>query len=257
MKTKVKNTIILILALTVLCLSCYFIYDKKIKENIKKENQIVEADENTKKFLINVINKYGLDALSYEYDDIKFNNKLSNGILYLAFNNIASHDDGYLNHFEDNNKWEIDKSKFDDYFNHAYGFTPKDYSNIICTVENEVLVYYHKDTKKFSYNDKHPGHGYYGSGYIDYYITSYEKEKDLYTINVLFLIGSPIDGYRVNEHDITENIISSSNDMDEIENTYQKYFKEHLYDFNGIEKYQYVFQKVDSNYYLKEYHKVK
>ena len=65
MKTKVKNTIILILALTVLCLSCYFIYDKKIKENIKKENQLVEADENTKKFLINVINKYGLDALSY------------------------------------------------------------------------------------------------------------------------------------------------------------------------------------------------
>ena len=121
MKTKVKNTIIFIIALTVLCLSCYYIYDKKIKENTN--NVINEADETTKKFLINVINEYGLDALSYEYDNVKFDNKLSNGILYLAFNYISKNDDSYLNHFEDSIKWEIDKSKFDDYFNHAYGFS--------------------------------------------------------------------------------------------------------------------------------------
>ena len=123
MKTKVKNTIILIFALIVLCLSCYFIYDKKIKDN-NKENIINETEENTKKFLINDINEYGLDALSYEYDNIKIDNKISNGVLYLAFNYIAKNDDSYISHFEDTKKWEIDRSKFDNYFNSAYGFIP-------------------------------------------------------------------------------------------------------------------------------------
>ena len=255
MKSKVKNTIIFIIALTVLCLSCYYIYDKKIKADT--ENVINETEENNKKFLINVINEYGLDALSYEYDNVKFSNKLSNGILYLAFNYISKNDDSDINHFEDSKKWEIDKSKFDDYFSHAYGFVPKEYKNIICKVDNEVLVYYNKDTKKFTYNDNHPGHGYYGSGYIDYYITSYKKEKDLYTIDVLSLLGSPIVGYSINDKDITNNIVSSSDDMDELEKMYQKYFKEHLDDFKNVKKYQYVFQKVDNNYYLREFHKVK
>jgi hypothetical protein len=45
--------------------------------------------------------------------------------------------------------------------------------------------------------------------------------------------------------------------MDELEKMYQKYFKEHLDDFKNVKKYQYVFQKVDNNYYLREFHKVK
>lgn len=242
MKPNYKNIIIGIIATIVLGLSCYFIYNK-YSDKDNNDNKIVESDKKVQDDLINIIKDNGLDALSYEEKDITFTDKPSNSQLYLA-----------ALYFEKINKgknYVFTREELDDYYEKLYGVKPSSYQNIKCQVEQEDL-YIYKENKYFI-NDNHPGHGYYGPGFIDSYITDYLNNDNDYTISVLFLHGNEMDGYSVNE----DNLFDENEEVNDYsDKTLIKYFQENISKFMNTVKYQFTFTKSNGRYILKSFKKV-
>ncbi len=242
MKPNYKNIIIGIIATIVLGLSCYFIYNK-YSDKDNNDNKIVESDKKVQDDLINIIKENGLDALSYEEKDITFTDKPSNSQLYLA-----------ALYFEKINKgknYVFTREELDDYYEKLYGVKPSSYQNIKCQVEQEDL-YIYKENKYFI-NDNHPGHGYYGPGFIDSYITDYLNNDNDYTISVLFLHGNEMDGYSVNE----DNLFDENEEVNDYsDKTLIKYFQENISKFMNTVKYQFTFTKSNGRYILKSFKKV-
>ena len=249
---KIKNMVIILLSVAVLGLSCYLIYDKTLSnKNNKSEQGQNESEEEIKNSLVSIIRKYKLDALHYEEDTIKFTDVPTNGQLYIAYlYNVDIQNDTY----EDMDT-TVNKNKMNDYFKTVYGITPTKYKDILCGVEKEALVYYREKSDNFVQNDNHPGHGYYGSGFLDYYITDYKKEDNNYIINLLFMDANQMDGYTVNE--ISDNNFDNELLDNESNDKIKEYFQNHIDDYKNIPRYQYTFTKEDGNYYLTEFKIVK
>lgn len=244
MDQKIKNIIIGSLAVLVLGLSCYFIYNKF---GSKKENNgnISENEKDIKVTLLEIIKEYGLDALHYEEDDIEFNETPKNSQLYLAAL--------YYSNFNKNNDYVMTREELDDYFDKVYGYKPNSYPNVKCQVEKEDL-YIYKDNK-YVFNEEHPGHGYYGNGFLDSYIVDYVNNKNEYTISVLFLYGNEMEGYSVNEDELFKN--EDDYKYASSEESLINYFKNNIDNYiNGI-KYRYTFEKVNGKYILKSFKEVK
>ena len=254
---KIKNMIIIILSVAVLGLSCYLIYDKALS---KKDNnnppETKETEDEVKKILLNTIKTYKLDGLYNEESDTKFTDVPTNGQLYLAYSyNVAVQNNG---EYGENMDTTVNKNKMDEYFKKVYGITPTKYKNIICMVDNEALVYYKEMSNNFVHNDNHPGHGYYGAGYMDAYITDYKQENNKYVISLLFMDANLMDGYTVNGEIDTNfdnnygNLIDENNEEKIIE-----YFRNHIDNYKNISRYQYTFTKEEGNYYLTSFKIVK
>lgn len=244
MKPNIKNIIIGIIAITILGLSCYFIYNKYSDKNDKNDNKkIVENEKKIQDDLITVIKENGLDALAYEEKDITFSEKPSNSQLYLA-----------ALYFEKINKgknYVFTREELDDYYDKLYGYKPSSYPNIKCQVDNEDL-YVYKENKYFR-EDNHPGHGYYGPGFIDSYITDYLNNENDYSISVLFLHGSEIEGYNVND----DNLFNENDEISDYSNdSLIKYFQDNISKFMNTVKYQFTFTKSSGRYILKSFKKV-
>lgn len=234
-----------------------FNYDKDITSffesiisfSTKIEPKTPEATELSKdeiSLLINKIDKYELLNLRDTEKKVSFSSdKVTNDMMYSMFYYVAGLDDSFDNHW-DKNTWSFKKTKADEYFSNAFGFTPKDYPNLVCPVENEDLLVYDKANGTFSYNDEHPGHGGPIGGFIDYKVTSSKKENSTYTIDVLFLRGNEMDGYYVNDEEFN---ITIADDEDENVSLYKKAFKD--IDISKYKKYSFVFEKVKDNFYLK------
>lgn len=241
MKPNYKNIIIGIFATVVLGLSCYFIYNK-YSDKDNNDNKIVENDKKVQDDLINIIKENGLDALAYEEKDIAFTDKPSNSQLYLA-----------ALYFEKINKgknYVFTREELDDYYEKLYGVKPSSYPNIECQTDKEDL-YIYKENKYFV-NENHPGHGYYGPGFIDSYITEYLNNDNDYTISILFLHGNEMDGYSVNE----DNLFNEENIGDYSDKTLINYFQENISKFMNTVKYQFTFTKSNGRYILKSFKKV-
>ena len=242
MKTNYKNIIIGVIAIIVLALSCYFIYNKYSNKEDHGNNKIVDEDKKAQEDLIKVIKEYGLDALAYEEKDITFSETPRNSQLYLAA----------LYFEKDNNKdYTFTREEFDDYYEKLYNYKPNSYPNIKCQADKEDL-YTYKDNK-YVFNKNHPGHGYYGPGFIDSYITEYLNNDNDYTISVLFLHGSEMEGYSVNEEDLFD---EEKEDILYNEDGLKKYFQENISKFMNKTKYQYTFEKNSGRYILKSFKKV-
>ena len=242
---KIKNMLIIILSIAVLGLSCYLIYDKTISKD-KKDN-IVENEEDVKKELIDIIKKYKLDALPNEEKDTKFTDVPTNGQLYLAYSyNVGIQNDSY-----EDMDMTVNKNAMDEYFKTVYGVTPTKYKNILCLVEDEVLVYFKEKSNNFVPNENHPGHGYYGAGFLDYYITDYKKEDNKYIISILFMDANLMDGYVVNgeaDTNFDDRLLDDGANDKIIE-----YFRNHIEDYKNVQKFQYTFTKEDNHFYLTAY----
>jgi len=247
---KVKNMVIIILSVLVLGLSCYLIYDKALsKKDI--EPQVVENDEEVKQTLVTLIRKYKLDALHNEENNIKFTDVPTNGQLYIAYMyNVDIQNDSY----EDMDT-TVNKNKMDEYFKSVYGIKPTKYQDIFCQVEKEALVYYREKSDNFVQNDNHPGHGYYGAGFLDYYVTDYKQEGNKYIISLLLMDANLMDGYIVNE--IEDNNFDSGLLDEDNSDKIKEYFQNHIDDYKNIPRYQYTFVKTDDNYYLEEFKIIK
>lgn len=208
------------------------------------EATVLSKDEIS--LLINKIDKYELLNLRDTEKKVSFSSdKVTNDMMYSMFYYVAGLDDSFDNHW-DKNTWSFKKTKADEYFSNAFGFTPKDYPNLVCPVENENLLVYDKANGTFSYNDEHPGHGGPIGGFIDYKVTSSKKENSTYTIDVLFLRGNEMDGYYVNDEEFN---ITIDDDEDENVSLYKKAFKD--IDTSKYKKYSFVFEKAKDNFYLK------
>ena len=243
MKPNFKNIIIGILALTILGLSCYFIYNKyKHEDNI--DTPVVEDEKKIQEDLTNIIKEYGLDGLGYEESDITFSDKPRNSQLYL----IALY---YTNTNKDKD-YILSREELDDYYEKVYGYKPVSYINIKCQVEKQDL-YIYKDNKYY-FNKSHPGHGYYGYGFIDSFITDYSKNDNTYTISILFLRGNEMEGYSVNENDLFRD---DSYKGDYTDKSLSKYFRDNIDHFIKGMKYQYTFEKNNGRYILKSFKKIK
>ena len=248
---KIKNMVIIILSVAVLGLSCYLIYDKALSKNNNNQPETTENEEETKQILVTLIRKYKLDALHNEEESTKFTDVPTNGQLYVAYMyNVDIQNDSY-----ENMDTTVNKAKMDEYFKSVYGIKPTKYKDILCQVDDLALVYYKDKSDNFVQNDEHPGHGYYGSGFLDYYIVDYKQEDNKYKISLLFMDANQMDGYTVNEisDDNFDNELLDNENNEKI----KEYFQNHISDYQNIPKYQYTFVKSDDNYYLEEFKKVK
>lgn len=266
-KRETKNKIMTVL----LCISlfCVFsillltIFDKSLfgyntnsnveqeeKEVTEKQVEEKDIDKDTINSLVDKVDSYGLDALYQEEKDITFDKTSTNGQLYLAY----SYNEGQLiKEFGENNTKNVTKEMMDKYFMDVYGYQPTTYKDIICQVEKEVLYAYKEDKKEYVYNENHPGHGYYGPGFLAYHVSNAKMKDNTYTIDVIFLRGNEMEGYEVNGVDVTDKTTSET----DYENELIKYFHEHLDEFVNGTKYRYVFEKVEGNFYLRAFSIVK
>lgn len=243
MDPKIKNIFIGCIAIIVLGLSCYLIYNKYSDKFDNGDNKkIVDNDKTIQDDLIKIIKEYGLDALSYEENDVSFNETPRNSQLYLAafyFDNINKDYD-----------YVFTREELDAFYEKLYGFKPNSYPNIKCQADGEDL-YVYRDNKYFL-NKDHPGHGYYGPGFIDSYITDYINNDNDYTISILFLHGSPMEGYSVND----DSLFNDQDIIDYSDASLIKYFQENISKYMSTTKYQFTFTKNSGRYILKSFKKV-
>lgn len=219
---------------------------KKIddKEDIKDDsNSELSKDEIS--LLIGKIKKYELLDLANPNKKVTFDGSVTNEMLYSMFYYIEGLDDSFAKHWEDESSWSFGSNKADEYFKDAFGFTPKEYKNLICSVDDEILLNYDKDNETFTYNDEHPGHGGGFSGFIDYNVVSSSKNGNLYTINALFLRGNEMDGYYINDSEFT----IDQEYEDDGTSIYKNEFKK--INPSKYTKFTFTFEKVNNNYYLK------
>lgn len=215
------------------------------KKDDKKEDESTELSKDEKTLLINKIDKYNLLDLRNTDKKVTITNTVTNDMMNAMFNYVASLDDSFSEHW-DETTWSFKRDKADDYFDNAFGFIPKDYSNLVCPVENEALLIYDKTNKTFTYNDEHPGHGGSVSGFFDYNVTSSKKDGNTYIIEVLFLRGNEADGYYINDEEFN---IDADYDEEEGTSVYKKEFKK--IDPTKYPKYSFEFEKLKGNYILK------
>ena len=244
MDSKIKNIVIGCIAILVLGLSCYFIYNKFSDK--KEINNVESEDEKTiKNDLVNLIKEYGLDALSYEENDVVFSENPKNSQLYLAAL--------YFSKVNNGKDYIMTREELDDFYEKVYGYKPSAYPNVVCQVEKDIL-YVYKDNKYLFY-EEHPGHGYYGPGFIDSYVVDYSNKNNEYSISLLFLHGNEMEGYSVNE----DNLFKKEEDYKyaSSEESLIKFFNEHIDDFKDSVKYRYVFEKTNGKYILKSFKKEK
>ena len=240
MDSKIKNIVIGCIAVLVLGLSCYFIYEKFSDK--KEVNNVDSEDEKTiKNDLVNIIKEYGLDALAYEENDVIFSENPKNSQLYLAAL--------YFTKVNEGKDYIMTREELDDFFEKVYGYKPSAYPNVVCQVEKDIL-YVYKDNKYFFY-EEHPGHGYYGPGIIDSYVVDYTNKNNEYSISLLILHGNEMEGYSVNEEALKEDIDSSS------EEKLIKYFRDNIDSYKDGVKYRYTFEKTNGKYILKSFKKEK
>lgn len=216
------------------------------KKDDKKDDEARALSEDEIASLISKIKKYELLDLRNSEKKVSFNNTLTNEMMNSMFDYVTGLDNSFSEHWETETTWSFKKSKADEYFNNAFGFTPKEYSNLICPVENEALLIYDKTNGTFTYNDEHPGHGGPATGFIDYKVTDSKKDGELYSIDVLFLRGNEMDGYYINDEEFN---IEVPEDEEENVSMYKKAFKN--ISASKYTRYTFAFEKVNNNFVLK------
>ena len=214
------------------------------KDDKNEETRALSEDEIAS--LISKIKKYELLGLRNNDKKVTFNNTVTNEMMDAMFNYVTDLDNSFSEHWETEETWSFKRSKADEYFNNAFGFTPKEYSNLICPVENEALLIYDKTNGTFTYNDEHPGHGGVATGFIDYKVTDSKKDSEVYSIDVLFLRGNEMDGYYINDDEFN---IDIPEDEEENVSMYKKAFKN--INPSKYTKYTFAFEKVNNSFVLK------
>lgn len=253
-----KKLALAIVTLAIIICAILFAYLISIKGNrkIKENNEVVKElliDE--KNAIMDKIKTYKLMALSYDNEEVKFDNNVSNSMLYLLLHYMISQDEtNFNNHFTNAEKWKISKNDADLYFKNLYNINPLDYTDYICPNDNIALLKYDQNNKEFVYNDEHPGHGDRITDFIDYYIVDAYKQGDMYTLSLLFLYGDQGEGYYVNNEELAIDFADDSYvEPEDYDNAVKNYFQSSHSSFKNTKKYIYKFKKVKDNYYLKEF----
>lgn len=272
MKNKNGSALIIVLISLVIILSAtlsYFIFFKdsnkssskdnakssaKTKDNTKKDDDNKNITEEEINDMVDIIGKYYLRPLSWYGEDKKFNDKVDQLMLYLMYSYMVSVDQkAWTNHFDNNSKWSFTKEKADKYFKKVYNITPKKYEDILCPGDNEVLVIYDDINEEFIFDDNHPGHGLSPIDFMDYYVVSSSKKNNIYTLTLIFLYGNEMDGFYVNDKELSVDFGDSYQEPEDYIKAYKNYFKKNIDKYLKGIKYTYVFEKKDNNYFVKEF----
>jgi len=221
-----------------------YLSSKKDEPTNPVDGNELTSEESTA--LISLIKKYNLLDLRNSTSKVTFDNVVTNDMLYAMFYYVVDQDDSFSKHWEDETSYTFKKNVADEYFKNVFGFTPKTYNDLVCNVDDEVLVYFDKNTGTFTYNDEHPGHGGELSGFIDYKIVDSKKDGETYTIDALFLRGNIADGYYVNDDEF--NMAFTDVDEEEELSLYKKEFKK--IDPSKYTKYSFEFKKDNNDFIL-------
>jgi len=223
---------------------------KKENNNTKKEDNNSKTDNTSRELkdgeveeIMAVIKKYYLlDAADYEKKVNYTNGTLTNNMIDALVSYNASNSNS--NSSED---WHIDKSFADEYFKKAFGYTPKNYIDSRCPVEDEVLYKYDTVNERYIYNEDHPGHGGLGSGFSDYIVKSAKKEGNQYILSIIFFHYSGDCSYAVNN----ELFESTIDECEAGEEDMIKEFRKHKDEYSNVSPFEFVFVKENGNYYLR------
>ena len=255
---KVINILITIIVLLIIFISSLIVYivinkdklnkDDKVKNNKSTNNKQVEPikenitlSEYEKEELISFINRYKLNYLASKVE----------GNITRADNRILLNSIYYIDSISSNNiSYGVEDIK--GYINRVFNINDIEIKDILCPLDNEVLYKYLPDGYIYVLNETHQGHG--GELLVDdiaHYVTKAEKIGDKYIIDIIYLYGSMMDGYYVNDEELNVSVDSYIEMTPEEESNYMKdYFFDHIEEFKEIKPYEYTFVKNGNSYYL-------
>lgn len=183
MKEKKYKTIIIVLVVIIvllLCPLCFILGMNYMKTTLPADEEI-KVDESVKAdLLVNIEDIYN-DYFLGEYPiDVKnlSNQELIGFGMYLAFN-------------ERNASLPISSAILDEEVSKYLKDVQIKHANYLCPYDNESLYNYDENTKTYSYNENHGGHG--GPGSIAVNKVLYVSDKlddDTYTISVKIAYGN-------------------------------------------------------------------
>ena len=250
------NILIVIVVLLIIAISSLIVYlliTKVYKSDDKKENnnnnkKIVEPQNKTRELtdtekedLLSFIDNYQLYYLANKYDGVfseSSNRLLLNAIYHIDSDNV-----------ENSSSYDAEQIKV--YFNSAFNIDNVNFEDIICPIDDEVLYKYLSDAGKYILSETHPGHG--GELLVNdlsHYVISATYDNDLYKINIMYLYGSFMEGYYINDKEIP--IPESYVEMtpEQTENYMKDYFNEHYEEYLDTTSYEFAFKKNNGSYYL-------
>ena len=187
----------------------------------------------------------------YHYGNQTFNDKPNNAQMELfAYSSMMNN---------------LTKKQFDDYYQYTFGVLPSEYPDIHCSLENDILYKYDKENEMYVYNKESAGHGMFSADFIDYYVYSSEANCNYVTIDLLLLRGSYAHGYNVNGYDISMKVSEifggnkevTEESEDELNQLAINYVKNNIKEFEKVEKYRYVFEKKNNDFFLREFSIIK
>lgn len=274
MKKGTKGIVITISIITalvigiVVCILCLSNKDSKGKNNKPTNNAKINNNNNDDKdkdsvrklsddevlLLMDKVKKYFLFDLRNINKKIIINkDNVTNEMLYSAYYYASSLDDSFEKHWEDGNSWSFSTKVADEYFQNAFGFTPKEYKSIMCLEDNIELLYYSKSKSSFVYNDEHPGHGMWPVGFLDYVVTDSKKEGNIYTVYAVFLTGNMLDGFYINADEFMPDNLNNESEPED----FIKEFRKRKDDLSSSSKFALTFEKEKNNYYFKSIELIK
>lgn len=242
-KNNVLKGILIIFGLVIVGLGVFFIYDKVINHEVmtKEEDLSLVAES-----LMKIIDENHLSMM--DYTAFKMTNEPSQESLYGMFSYYREQVEDWANNY---NKFKVSKKQVDDYFLRVYNITPSSYPTYICLIDKEPLYVYDKEKESYVVSNNEHGHGASHDYTVASVYTSISKDNNLYTIKTLRLIGE--EGDYVIGHEKSYLELSKYEGYPPEEDAI-KFFKEHQKEFTNYKpQYEYVFEKINDNYYLKEF----
>ena len=228
--------------------------DNTKDDNTTDDNKVKEVSSDELSAIMKKFDKYYLMELIYDNSASFSKDKLTDIQLnMLETYMLGKYSDEWQEHFDDESEWSFSKSEADAYFQDLYGFKPANYRDVICSNDDEALLYFKGD--KFVWNDDHPGHGGYTVSYIDYYVADSKVEGSTYTISLVLLYGHEEMGYYINGVSIDDKVdVDSYDEYEQVVAQYKSYFNKHKTEYKN-KAYKFTFEKKNGNYYLKSYSK--
>lgn len=262
-----KNILISLLAITVVLLSGFIVYDKIIKKETPKtetkNEKTVEVTEPKEEnldeiagILVGKLEKYRVDYYD-SLENITFNEVSENEKLTAAF----------LYGNNKNQTIDLKKADVDDYFQNLFGKTLTTYPDLQCWNGDGILYKFNIETNEYQKDcgDKETCHAHGGldnhpnSIFIKY--NNIKKENNNYVITVNKVFGSNLrdsDGYFYADYKYSVKIDGLdiyANQSRELETTekinVKNYYESNYEKFKDITpQYRYTFEKVNDDYYL-------
>ncbi len=256
-KEKKQNLLIIIssiILVLLIALTIYLIFFNKKEEYNEPSNHQSDTEniDSVSKELYSKIINYKLYHLTSSEKDTKYGSIPTQELLYAM----------YTYNYTGKN---VMKSDVDKYFDEVLNIKLTQYPNYKCWNDDKNLFEY--DAKKQAYVEKANEHG-HGDYHYTFDIIPLETKKmdtNHYSIIVVPISSEPGIFYIQNDNGENIEYTEKEEDIEKDDKTrfnivyeyFVKYANSHKSELNSITpKYQYTFEKINNNYYLREFKKL-